>query len=163
MKISKTNLPGVLLYQPTVYKDLRGGFLETYNKDYGIKFVQSNISYSELGTLRGLHAQRVHPQGKLLTVLLGSIYDVAVDIKTGKWQGFNIYEYEQIYIPPGYYHGFFVTSEQAKIEYKCTDYYYPDDEIGVIWNDPILNIKWPAPFPRLSKKDSKLPTFKRQS
>jgi dTDP-4-dehydrorhamnose 3,5-epimerase len=159
--VKSAKLPGVLLFKPTIYKDSRGHFLETFNKDYGINFVQSNISKSGLNVLRGLHAQKKNPQGKLLTVLSGQIYDVVVDPKTGKWQGFDLddCDFSQIYIPPGYFHGFYSKQDDTIIEYKCTQYYDPKDEIGVVWNDKTLNIDWPAPYPIVSSKDAKLPNF----
>lgn len=154
------SLPGVIRIEPKVFEDKRGYFMEIYNKQYPARFVQSNVSKSSLATLRGLHGQRKKPQGKLITVVEGIIFDVAADPKTGKWVGETLDDRTQLYIPPGYLHGFFVVSETALVEYKCTEYYDPADEIGVVYNDPDFNIAWPVPYPKISPKDSKLPLLR---
>lgn len=167
MKIEKTKLDGVLLIEPDVYRDERGFFLESFHaKKYaahGIPelFVQDNHSRSSRGSLRGLHAQRVHPQGKLVRVLQGEIFDVAVDIRKdspqfGQWDAaiLSSDNFKQIYIPPGFLHGFCVLSEVAEVEYKCTELYRPGDEFSVLWNDTEIGIQWPVQNPILSKKDS---------
>jgi dTDP-4-dehydrorhamnose 3,5-epimerase len=169
----ETCLPGVVIIEPRVSGDARGFFLEAfqdkrYAAEIGISlpFVQDNHSRSSRGVLRGLHAQRQHPQGKLVRVARGEVFDVAVDINPksenyGLWVGATLSDtnHRQIWIPPGYAHGFVVLSELADFEYKCTDYYYPDDEIGVIWNDPSIGIEWPVDNPTLSAKDLALPTL----
>ena len=166
MKILTTQLPGVLIIEPDVYRDERGWFLETYHtskyQDAGIplSFVQDNCSSSVRGTLRGLHAQMSRPQGKLVRVTRGEIFDVAVDIRRGS-PTFGLYEsviltaenFKQIYIPPEFAHGFFVLSDIAEVEYKCTDVYVPGVEITIAWNDPEIDIPWPLESPILSPKD----------
>ena len=167
MDVIKTVLPGVLVFKPRVYEDPRGYFLETFHRqryhDAGITadFVQDNISSSSQGTLRGLHYQHPGGQGKLVQVLAGSVYDVALDIRPnsptfGQWYGIDLSadKHNQMYIPPGFAHGFYVTSEHALFSYKCTDYYNPNTEGGIIWNDPELGIQWPLKGePILSDKD----------
>lgn len=166
MKVVETALPGVLLVEPKVHGDERGFFLETYHRqryhDAGIAldFVQDNHSRSRRGTLRGLHAQLRHPQGKLLRCIEGEIFDVAVDARRGsphhgRWVGENLSaeNFRQLYIPPGFLHGFCVLSETAQVEYKCTDLYVPDDEISVQWDDPVIGIEWPIDAPLLSRRD----------
>ena len=173
LNVIETELDGVLVIEPKSFGDARGFFLETfqaerYRKLAGIDlpFVQDNHSRSRRGVLRGLHAQRQHPQGKLVRVARGEVFDVAVDInpasKTfGKWVGVSLSDenHRQLWIPPGYAHGFVVLSEVADFEYKCTDLYHPQDEIGLIWNDPQVNIGWPIPDPLISEKDARLPTL----
>ena len=167
MKILKTSLKGVLIIKPCIFKDSRGCFMETYHKkrynEAGINhvFVQDNFSHSIQGTLRGLHYQLQHPQAKLVQVIKGEIYDVVVDIRCGsstfgQWVGFNISDKNknQILIPEGFAHGFCVISETADVVYKCTDFYSPDDESGIIYSDSVLNINWPVKYPLLSVKDS---------
>ncbi len=162
-----TTLPGVLVVEPDLFKDGRGFFFESYNQkkyaEAGIpeRFVQDNHSKSKKGTLRGLHAQLLRPQGKLIRALAGEIYDVVVDIRTGsptfkRWCGVTLSadNFRQCYVPPGYAHGFCVMSETAEIEYKVTDFYDPSDELHLLWNDPDLNIQWPVNDPILSPKDS---------
>ncbi len=169
MTVQPTRLPGVLLVEPRVFGDDRGFFLERYHaKRYaqaGIdaRFVQDNHSRSAEGTLRGLHFQRRHPQGKLVEAVRGRIWDVVVDLRRGsptfgQWQGHVLSDeaHRQLYVPPGFAHGFCVLSETADVLYKCTDVYRPDDEGGVAWNDPGLGIEWPAAAPRLSDKDRAL-------
>jgi dTDP-4-dehydrorhamnose 3,5-epimerase len=170
MKLISTSLPGVLIIEPRVFRDERGFFLETYHaeryREAGLDatFVQDNHSRSMRGTLRGLHWQAERPQGKLVRVLLGEIYDVAVDIRPdsptfGQWVGFTLSadNFRQAWIPPGFAHGFCVTSEVAEVEYKCTDFYDPPSERGLIWNDPEVGIVWPIQDPILSARDQKHP------
>lgn len=167
MNVYPTSLEGVFLIEPRVFLDNRGFFLETYHQkkyeEAGIKqtFVQDNHSHSVRGTLRGLHYQLLHPQGKLIEVVCGAIFDVAVDIRKGsptfgKWLGIHLSadEHHQIYIPEGFAHGFCVLSEQADVIYKCTDIYTPGDEYGIRWDDPQLAIGWPVRNPILSPKDA---------
>jgi dTDP-4-dehydrorhamnose 3,5-epimerase len=173
VKVSPTRLPGVVIIEPDVHRDDRGYFVETFHanrylEEAGIRsdFVQDNLSYSEHGVLRGLHAQRAYPQGKLVRVSRGTVFDVAVDIDPGsptfkQWVGVKLSgeNQRQLWIPPGFAHGFQVLSETADSQYKCTEYYDPDDEIGVIWNDPDLAIDWPIDDPIVSAKDRSLPTL----
>lgn len=171
MKVHKGEIDGVVIFEPDVFRDSRGFFLETYHArkyaEAGLPpFVQDNHSRSTKGTLRGLHAQRFHPQGKLLRVLEGEIYDIAVDARKGsptfkRWMSviLSADNFRQIYVPPGFLHGFCVVSDVAQVEYKCTDFYDPSDEVGVIWNDPTLAIAWPVGDPVLSKKDQAHPRF----
>lgn len=167
MEFIATDLPGVIVVEPRVFRDDRGFFLETYRADRyregGIDatFVQDNHSRSARGTLRGLHAQWEHPQGKLLRVIEGEIFDVAVDIRRGsptfgKWVGVTLSaeNFRQIYVPVGFAHGFCVTSDVAQVEYKCTDIYDPEHEIRVLWSDPEIGIEWPIADPLLSPKDA---------
>ena len=166
MNILPTTLSGVFIIEPDVYRDERGWFLETYHadkyQDAGIplSFVQDNCSSSVRGTLRGLHAQMSRPQGKLVRVIRGEIFDVAVDIRRGSptfasWESVKLTadNFKQIYIPPGFAHGFCVLSDIAEVEYKCTDVYVPGDELTIAWNDPEIGIHWPLEFPILSPKD----------
>jgi dTDP-4-dehydrorhamnose 3,5-epimerase len=170
MKFLPTDLPGVVLIQPDVYKDSRGFFLETYHErkyaEGGIPgpFVQDNHSHSARGTLRGLHAQRLRPQGKLVRAVEGEMFDVAVDIRRGsptfgRWVGFTLSgdNFHQLWIPAGFAHGFCVLSERVHVEYKCTDFYDPEDELAVAWNDPAIGISWPVASPSLSGRDAKAP------
>ena len=167
MNIRETILPGVLIIEPNIFEDARGHFLEIYQHDryamQGItaRFVQDNVSFSKKNVLRGLHYQLHNPQGKLVMVLDGRIFDVSVDIRRGsptfgKWFGtvLSSHDYQQVYVPQGFAHGFCVLSETAKILYKCTDYYAPSDERGIIWNDSTLGIGWPVAEPLLSEKDA---------
>lgn len=165
MKVLPTDLPDVLIIEPDVFQDTRGFFLETYHarkyREAGIPaFVQDNHSHSARGTLRGLHAQRQHSQGKLVRVIQGEIFDGAVDIRCElhtfrRWVGvtLSVQNFRQVYVPPGFAHGFCVMSEIAEVEYKCTDFYDPTDEIGIVWNDPEIGIKWPMQEPILSDRD----------
>ena len=170
MKVLTTELPGVVLIEPTVYRDQRGFFLETYHagkyRAAGVEgiFVQDNHSHSVRDTVRGLHAQCRRPQGKLVRVLGGEIFDVAVDIRRSspsfrRWVGVRLSaeSFQQMYIPPGFAHGFCVLSETADVEYKCTELYDPADEVGILWNDPELGITWPVREPILSQKDRVAP------
>jgi len=167
MDIIETILPGLLVFKPRVFEDPRGYFLETFHRqryrDAGLQadFVQDNISSSSQGTLRGLHYQHPKGQGKLVQVLEGSVYDVAVDIRPdsptfGQWHGLTLTEeqHNQMYIPPGFAHGFYVLSKTALFHYKCTDYYSPTTESGIVWNDSDLGIEWPLRGePILSDRD----------
>ena len=170
MKLLTTELQGFVVIEPDVYRDPRGFFLESYHArkyaEAGITaaFVQDNHSRSVLGTLRGLHAQRLHPQGKLIRVVEGAVFDVAVDVRPGsptfgRWVGVELSaeNFRQCYVPPGFLHGFCVLSDSVQVEYKVTAFYDPTDEIGVIWNDPEISIAWPIVSPVLSKKDASLP------
>tara|TARA_B100001057_G_C22580202_1_gene844752 strand:+ start:36 stop:566 length:531 start_codon:yes stop_codon:yes gene_type:complete len=168
MKVIKTILDGCIIIEPKVFKDDRGFFLETfqlsrYKNDIGINenFVQDNYSRSFKGVLRGLHFQKLKPQGKLVRVVKGEVFDVAVDIRKdsisyGKWVSVILSEdnKKQLWVPPGLAHGFVVLSDFADFEYKCTDYYDPSDEESILWNDPDLNIHWPINNPNLSDKDA---------
>lgn len=167
MKINKTNLEGVLHIEPKVFGDARGFFLETYNKKRymesgfpDVDFVQDNHSCSSKGVLRGLHFQLNGPQGKLVQVATGSVFDVAVDIRVGsstfgQWYGCELSaeNHHQLWIPPKFAHGFCVLSDTADFIYKCTDYYNSHDEGGVLWNDPEIGVNWPIENPLLSDKD----------
>ncbi len=185
MNVKETKLSGVLVLEPDVFSDERGFFLETWNstryENAGIQgpFVQDNASFSKKGVLRGLHFQYPQSQGKLVQVLSGQAVDVVVDIRVGSptfghWVSEVISDanHKQIYIPPGFAHGYCVTSQTAVFSYKCTDFYNPETESGIIWNDPDLNIDWPIKEPILSPKDAsysrlkdlppdKLPHFRR--
>jgi dTDP-4-dehydrorhamnose 3,5-epimerase len=168
VKFLQTDLPGVMVVEPDVHRDARGFFLETFHarkyREGGIPydFVQDNHSRSVRGTLRGLHAQRTRPQGKLVRALRGEIFDVAVDIRPGSksfggWTAAVLSEenFRQMFVPPGFAHGFCVLSDLAEIEYKCTDFYDRSDEIGVLWDS--AGIDWPVKEPLLSAKDAALP------
>lgn len=170
MKVIDTTLPGVVIIEPTVFRDERGFFLETWHlrryTEAGVdaSFVQDNHSRSCRDTLRGLHYQRQRPQGKLVRALEGEIFDIAADINPasptyGQWVGVELSadNFRQIYVPPGYAHGFCVVSEVAQVEYKCTDFYDPADEGGVMWDDPVLGIQWPTSSPILSRRDQMHP------
>jgi len=170
MNILKTTLPGLLLLEPDVHGDDRGYFMETWRSEryaeLGLpgQFVQDNLSFSGQGVLRGLHCQHPHGQGKLVTVLQGEVFDVAVDVRYGsptfgQWEGVSLNgkTRHQFYIPPGYAHGFCVVSETALFIYKCTDYYQPETEFGVAWDDPEIAIDWPISSPLLSAKDAHAP------
>lgn len=170
MKVTKTKLRGVLVLDPDVYEDERGFFLETWSQrryaELGIDqaFVQDNVSSSKKGVLRGLHLQHPHGQGKLVQVLSGDVFDVAVDVRVdsptfGQWEGMVLSgaNRRQLWIPPGFAHGFCVLSESALFAYKCSDFYRREAELGVIWNDPDLAIDWPLQAPRLSQKDAEFP------
>jgi dTDP-4-dehydrorhamnose 3,5-epimerase len=173
VKITPTDLPGVLVIEPRAFVDERGFFLETFRVDryrdqagLSAAFVQDNHSRSKRGVLRGLHAQRRRPQGKLIRAARGEVFDVAADIDPrsptfGRWVGVTLSDanHRQLWIPPGYANGFVVTSEVADVEYKCTDYYDPESETGVVWNDADLAIAWPVARPTLSDKDRRLPTL----
>jgi dTDP-4-dehydrorhamnose 3,5-epimerase len=166
MKIVETSLPGVLRVEPKVFGDSRGYFVEIWsqsryaNGGVGVEFVQDNLSKSCKGTLRGLHLQYPHSQGKLVHVVSGAVYDVAVDVRRGsphfgRWVAEVLSEENQIqlYLPPGFAHGFCVLSEEAVFAYKCSDGYYPECELTVAFNDPALGIPWPEAAPIVSAKD----------
>jgi dTDP-4-dehydrorhamnose 3,5-epimerase len=168
--IRELRLSGLLLIEPDVYEDDRGYFMETWNqrayREHGldVTFVQDNLSYSQHGVLRGLHFQNPHPQGKLVSVLQGEVFDVAVDIRAesdtfGQWEGLTLSAENgrQLYVPEGFAHGFVVTSEAALFHYKCTDFYHPEAEGIIRWNDPDLGVDWPLTEPRLSDRDAAAP------
>ncbi len=174
MNVIETALAGVVIIEPRVFGDDRGFFLETFSQQrylesagIQLSFVQDNHSRSTKGVLRGLHFQKTKPQGKLVRVVTGEVYDVAVDINPesptyGQYEGVILSEQNkrQFWVPPGYAHGFVVLSETADFEYKCTDYYDPSDEGGVLWNDPDIAIPWPIDNVSLSEKDAILPCLK---
>lgn len=167
MNVIKTKLQHCVIIEPEVFGDERGFFLETFQADryadlakITLDFVQDNHSRSSKGVLRGLHFQKTRPQGKLVRVVKGEVYDVAVDIRQGsptfgQWEAVILSEEnkKQFWVPPGFAHGFVVLSDIADFEYKCTDYYDPSDEGSILWNDPELNIPWPIENPNLSAKD----------
>ena len=171
MNVIKTKLKECVIIEPKVFGDERGFFLETFQADrytdlagITLPFVQDNHSRSSKGVLRGLHFQKTKPQGKLVRVVRGEVYDVAVDIRQGsptygQWEAAILSEENktQFWVPPGFAHGFVVLSETADFEYKCTDYYDPSDEGSLLWNDPDLNIPWPIDNPKLSDKDANAP------
>lgn len=172
MQVTTTPLEGVLVIQPKVHGDARGFFLESYSlaryREHGVplEFVQDNHSRSAKGVLRGLHFQQHTPQGKLLRVTSGSIFDVAVDIdpasptfKRHVSVELSADNMTQLYVPPGYAHGFCVLSDVADLNYKCTDYFDADDDCGIAWDDPELAIAWPVTKPGLSDKDRNRPTL----
>lgn len=170
MMFRATSVPGVLVVEPVVHRDDRGFFLETYHREkyrqggLDAVFVQDNHSRSVAHTLRGLHAQLRRPQGKLVRAVRGEIFDVAVDIRRGsptfgRWVGERLSEddFRQLWVPPGFAHGFCVLSEIAEVEYKCTALYDRDDELSIAWDDPEIGIEWPLPEPILSAKDAAAP------
>ena len=172
MKVIETALPGVLIIEPKAFGDHRGFFLETFQveryREAGITlpFVQDNHSRSQRGVLRGLHFQKTRPQGKLVSVCRGAVYDVAVGIGPalaayGRFVGVELNDdnHRQMWVPPGYAHGFCVLSEVADFQYQSTDFYFPADEGGLLWNDPDVAIPWPISAPRLSDKDTRNPTL----
>ncbi|PKM31921.1 MAG: dTDP-4-dehydrorhamnose 3,5-epimerase [Gammaproteobacteria bacterium HGW-Gammaproteobacteria-11] len=173
MNVLETKLPGVLIIEPQVFGDSRGFFLESFQteryKEMGIDalFIQDNHSRSRRGVLRGLHFQRTRPQGKLVRVSRGAVWDVAVDVNPssatfGCYEGVELNDenHRQLWIPPGYAHGFCVLSDVADFEYKCTDLYVPEDEGALLWSDPDVNIPWPVDAPLLSEKDRRNPTLR---
>lgn len=175
MIINETTLPGVFLIEPKKFGDKRGFFLETFRsnifKEAGIptQFVQDNHSRSSKGVLRGLHYQLIQPQGKLVRVACGSVYDVAVDVRQGsptfgQWFAAELNEdnMKMIYVPPGFAHGFVVLSDTADFIYKCTDFYHPESEQGIAWDDPDIGIEWPIKDVVLSDKDRNNPKLKDQ-
>jgi dTDP-4-dehydrorhamnose 3,5-epimerase len=172
--ISRLSIPGLFTIQPKVFGDSRGYFFESYSeRDFeaaglSLRFVQDNQSKSTKGVLRGLHFQKKYPQGKLVRVIFGEVFDVAVDLRSGsptfgKWEGVLLSgeKQNQFYIPQGFAHGFLVLSEEAVFAYKCTDFYHPEDEGGIRWDDPIIGIAWPeiGVKPLLSAKDLEHPGF----
>lgn len=178
MNIFESPLPGVFVIEPKVFGDARGFFVETFRESVaveariGARFVQDNQSRSKRGTLRGLHYQLTQPQGKLVRVSRGAVFDVAVDVRKGsphfgKWYGsiLDDVSHRMLYVPPNFAHGFLVLSDEADFVYKCTDYYHPASEQGVVWNDPGIGIEWPAAGcePILSEKDRLMPTLSDQS
>ncbi len=173
IKLRESSLPGVVIIEPVIFNDPRGFFMETYHKkkyaEGGVDcvFVQDNYSYSEKGTLRGLHYQLRNPQAKLVQVITGEVYDVVVDIRRGsptfgRWDGILLSSKNkrQLFIPEGFAHGFCVLSETADFLYKCTDFYASGDDYGVLWSDPSIGIDWPIEKPMLSEKDAKNPPLK---
>jgi len=177
MKIIETALPGVLILEPQVFGDARGFFVETFRerwlREAGVEahFVQDNQSRSRQGVLRGLHYQTVNPQGKLVRAARGSVFDVAVDVRSGsphfgQWVGVTLDDvsHRQLWIPPGFAHGFCVLSDEADFAYKCTSYYDPASDSGILWNDPAIGIDWPALDVAwlLSDKDQRQPRLNEQ-
>ena len=173
MRVEALGIPGVLVIEPSVHGDERGFFMESYSRDRyadaGLprEFVQDNLSLSARGILRGLHLQHPHDQGKLCSVLEGEVFDVAVDVRSGsptfsQWEAVTLSSENkrQLYVPPGFAHGFVVLSERALFSYKCTDFYSGPSELGVAWDDPDLGIEWPVDAPQLSEKDSKNPRLR---
>jgi len=172
MQVTPQAFPEVLLIEPRVFRDGRGHFLEIFQgrryQEHGMpaSFVQDNISYSVRGVVRGLHYQLRHPQGKLVMPLTGEIWDVVVDIRRGsprfgQWLAVALTANSgrQLYVPPGFAHGFAVVSADATVLYKCTDYYHPEDEYGIAWDAPDLAIPWPVAAPILSGKDQEYPAL----
>jgi dTDP-4-dehydrorhamnose 3,5-epimerase len=173
MNLFPVNLPDVMLIDPRIFKDQRGYFLETFQGQryaehgLGSQYVQDNLSYSHRGVVRGLHYQLKKPQGKLVMVIQGEVIDLVVDIRLGsatfgRWSQNTLSSenHRQLYVPPGFAHGFAVTSETAIVLYKVTDYYSPGDEYGIRWNDPDLGIDWPLTVAILSDKDAVFPYLK---
>ena len=173
MRVIPADIPDVLLIEPDIFPDTRGFFLETFHAEryaaHGMPgpFVQDNHSRSVQGTVRGLHLQLTHPQAKLIRVIVGEIFDVAVDVRVGSptfgnWVGVRLSaeSFRQYYIPPGFAHGFSVLSPIAEIEYKCTDIYDPAGQLGLLWNDPALAIPWGVETPALSDRDRANPTIR---
>ncbi len=171
IKVTRCEIEGLCVIEPTVHRDERGYFVETYNENdmkaegLALRFVQDNQSMSQKGVLRGLHFQKQYPQGKLVRALRGAVFDVAVDLRAGsatygKWFGVVLSEenMKQFYIPEGFAHGFYVMSDTAVFAYKCTDFYHPGDEGGLLYSDPEIGIEWPidpeAPL-IISEKDQK--------
>lgn len=170
MRVTRTHIPEVLVVEPEVHRDGRGYFVETYRQDRYVEaglpttFVQDNRSRSTRGVLRGLHAQRKRPQGKLVQVVEGEIFDVAVDLRRGaatflQWVGVTLSaeRADQLWVPPGFAHGFCVLSDTAVVEYKCTAPYDPSDEMRIAWNDRRIGVRWPVTVPLLSEKDRLAP------
>ena len=172
MKFVRSAIPAVVIIEPDVHTDPRGFFLETYHQQKyqggGIAgtFVQDNHSRSTSGTIRGLHLQLRRPQGKLIRVVEGEVFDVAVDVRRGspwfgQWVGVTLSaeNFRQCYVPPGFAHGFAVVSAVAEVEYKCTDFYDPGGELGIAWNDPEIAVAWPLAEPVLSERDTRHPAL----
>jgi dTDP-4-dehydrorhamnose 3,5-epimerase len=171
-KINRTKLPGLLLLEPPLHEDARGSLCEIFHQEqlkrFGIQatFVQENESISRQGVLRGLHAQSRRPQAKLIRVVVGEIYDVAVDARPGspaygQWQAFTLSAQNrfQIFLPEGFLHGFYTARGPATVQYRCSEYYDPSDQVGVRWDDPDLGIAWAEPQPILSEKDARNPSW----
>ena len=165
-----TGIEGLRVFEPRVFEDERGFFLEVHHAeryaDLGVTFVQDNLSRSKEGVVRGLHFQRRHPQGKLVHVVRGAVWDVAVDLRPGSptfGEHFGLelsdVNHRQLWVPSGFAHGFAVLSDWADVLYKCTDVYHPNDEGGLLWNDPALGIDWPVAAPTLSERDRQHPTL----
>ena len=170
MNVLSCELAGLLIIEPKVFGDARGFFMESWNRrryrenSIEADFVQDNFSFSQRGTLRGLHFQNPHAQGKLVSVLQGEVFDVAVDIRRasptcGQWHGINLSgeNKRQFFIPRGFAHGFLVLSETALFHYKCTEFYSPQTELAIRWNDPDIGIHWPIAEPLLSDRDAGAP------
>lgn len=173
MKVITCEIPGLFVIEPNVFGDARGFFMELWNqrrhREAGLdwNYVQDNVSFSRRGIVRGLHFQNPTAQGKLVYVLQGEVFDVAVDIRSGsptfgRWHGLNLSaeNKKQFLIPPGFAHGFAVLSETALFTYKCTDFYTPQHELAVAWNDPDIGIRWPVENPQLSDRDARAPRLK---
>jgi dTDP-4-dehydrorhamnose 3,5-epimerase len=173
MNVIRGEIEGPLILEPKVFGDARGFFVESYNRERyrqaGITadFVQDNFSFSGRGTLRGMHAQNPSPQGKLVSVWQGEVWDVAVDLRRGsptfgRWMGVTLSaeNKRQFWVPPGFAHGFVVTGEHALFHYKCTALYAPQDEIGFRWDDPAVGIPWPVTAPLLSARDARAPLLR---
>lgn len=175
IKVTRLDIEGLCIIEPAVHGDHRGYFMETYNQQdmaaqgLDMVFVQDNQSMSRKGVLRGLHFQKQFPQGKLVRVIRGAVFDVAVDLRRnsatfGQWYGVELTaeNKKQFYLPPGFAHGFMVLSDEAEFCYKTTDFYHPDDEGGLMWNDPDINVEWPLDKVDeilLSEKDKVNPSF----
>lgn len=167
MRVIETEIPGLLVIEPDTFEDHRGQFLETWREGRGPRlppFVQDNLSRSHRGVLRGLHFQHPNPQGKLVTVVYGEVFDVAVDVRRGgptfgRWWGTRLSsdDYRQLWIPEGFAHGFVALSDEAIVSYKCTAFYSPDDDRTLRWDDPAIGIDWPVSEPELSEKDRRAP------
>lgn len=167
MRVVETEIPGLLVIEPDIFEDHRGQFLETWREGRGPRlppFVQDNLSRSHRGVLRGLHFQHPNPQGKLVTVVHGEVFDVAVDVRRGgptfgRWWGTRLSsdDYRQLWIPEGFAHGFVALSDEAIVSYKCTAFYSPDDDRTLRWDDPAIGIDWPVSEPELSEKDRRAP------
>ena len=170
MEVRAARIPGLVIIEPKVHGDERGFFMESYSRDRYAEaglprdFVQDNISVSARGILRGMHLQHPHGQGKLCSVLDGEVFDVAVDVRVGsptfgQWEGVTLSSENkrQLYVPPGFAHGFCVISDRAMFSYKCTDFYSAEHEIGIAWNDPTIGVDWPIESPRLSARDQDNP------
>ena len=166
MKVTRCDVAGLLIIEPKVFGDARGFFLETWNEQryreagLDMHFMQDNLSLSRRGTVRGLHFQNPNSQGKLVWVIEGEVFDVAVDLRRssptfGRWHGVNLSAENrlQFFVPPGFAHGFAVLSESAQFAYKCTAFYSPKDELTLLWNDPDIGVQWPVNAPVLSEKD----------
>lgn len=162
MNVTETDIPGVLVIEPRIFRDHRGEFMETWNqRRYPLpEFVQDNLSWSRRGVLRGLHFQHPNAQGKLVSVVHGEIYDVAVDLRRGsptfgRWWGetLSAANHRQLWIPEGCAHGFVALADGSAVSYKCSDFYAPDDERTLRWDDPAIGIDWPVSDPELSAKD----------
>ena len=174
MNVTESRLKGVFLIKPRVFEDPRGFFLETYNQDryaqhgIGVDFVQDNYAHSPGGILRGMHYQIKQGQDKLVWVPQGEVFDVVVDLRKdsptfGQWDGYALSSKNkhQLFVPVGFAHGYCVTSNTADFMYKCSNFYHPEDEGGLIWNDPKVGIEWPIEDPVLSEKDQNCPTLEK--